>query len=86
MSYIFQNNILREQHARMTGTCISFPGIAFSAYQSTSNNIGAGNTIIFDQTRINMGNGYNVNTGQFVTPVNGTYFFSLVSTFGYISV
>ncbi|KAH3811911.1 complement C1q-like protein 4 [Dreissena polymorpha] len=49
---------------------------AFSVYLSHNSNLGAGQTIVFDQAIINEGNGYNVYTGMFTCPMAGLYLFS----------
>ena len=55
--------------------------IAFTAYESGPGTYGNDQIIVFNTVSINLGNGFDVTTGTFVAPVNGTYFFSLVNTF-----
>ena len=56
-------------------------GIAFTAYESGPGTYGNDQIIVFNTVSINLGSGFDVTSGTFVTPVNGTYFFSLVNTF-----
>ncbi|XP_060586448.1 uncharacterized protein LOC132742139, partial [Ruditapes philippinarum] len=53
------------------------PNIVFNAKDITNKNPDTGNTIIFGSTLLNEGNAYNISTGIFTAPVNGTYSFSL---------
>jgi hypothetical protein len=49
--------------------------VSFSAH--LIQNKKAGNKLRFDRVLTNHGNGYDINTGIFTAPVNGTYMFSV---------
>lgn len=52
--------------------------IAFNAY-CDANLSGAKTPVVFNQTRLNRGSGYNTSTGRFTAPVAGAYFFSVTN-------
>jgi hypothetical protein len=52
------------------------PQVAFNAHRNSGGDTAYSNTIVFNSTTVNIGNGFNTNTGKFTAPVSGTYFFN----------
>lgn len=69
-----------------TGLTIDSSGVvatparpAFSAYhQHASTSVGLNNTIVFNNTRSNVGSHYSTTTGKFTAPIAGLYQFNFV--------
>lgn len=51
--------------------------IVFEATKSSGVAVSAGNVVVFDLVRFNMGSGYNNSTGRFTAPVAGYYHFDV---------
>lgn len=49
---------------------------AFTAHRNSGGDISSGNVMVFNSTRVNIGNHFDTSTGKFTAPVAGTYFFN----------
>lgn len=49
---------------------------SFEAYRTSGNVTTSNSTVVFNNTRHNVGNHYSTSTGNFTAPINGTYLFT----------
>ena len=84
--YNHASNYMMFQTANQERMRISNTGVitkpfqpAFSAFRDSSSVEGLTGTIVFNNTRSNVGSHYNTSTGKFTAPVTGNYQFNLVA-------
>lgn len=71
MSKLFVDEI----QPKTTGGIVSIPPqVAFNAHRNSGGDTSSGNTLVFNSTTVNIGNGFSTSTGKFTVPVSGTYF------------
>ena len=54
-----------------------FSDVIFTASLSTAKDYGTGETIVYDNVLLNVGNAYNQTNGKFTAPYTGTFVLSI---------
>jgi hypothetical protein len=62
------------------------PAFLASRSGTSQTGIATGTNLIYNNTTINVGSGYNNSTGTFTAPVSGTYIFTVVALFGNLTI